>query len=192
MSFLPYPYSNCIEKVNDETVYKRYAWHIKNNTLSYSPEICVQVCAADILKENQTWSGNQFDWKTFWEKCLKFCPNECYSRGYDYMMDYSIFPTKYYFNNLNDTSIDKSLGYSLLRNSILRLTFRFKDLSLQVVKHYPKIGPNQITSNIGGTLGCFLGASLISLMEIMEIFGCLLKIITVKIFIKLKTIFSRI
>lgn len=191
MKLLPHPYSQCINEPNNETVYEKYLWHIMNNSLMYMPETCQQLCYVDSITKIQ--KGNQINYQQIWEDCLKLCPKKCYDRYYDYVTHLSDFPTKYYIENLNHTSlIDKTLDYSSLRRNILRLTFRFKDLRLNKIEQRAKLSHSDLSGNIGGTLGCFLGASTLSLIEIVELIYYLLMIFLRKIYVKFKGCFNNV
>lgn len=74
-------------------------------------------------------------------------------------------------NFLSASSIEEA------RRSFLWINFYYKDLNYKVVSESPLWSVNSLLSNLGGNLGLFVGISLLSLVEIVEItIQCIMEI----------------
>jgi hypothetical protein len=112
-------------------------------------------------------------------KCLEECPLECESVSYDLQSSSLEYPSIQYFNTFKrDTS------FSILHQNQFNLNLstyeQFKECFLAVNIFYPFLQYNKITiapkltvidliSQIGGSLGMFLGFSLFHFVEVGEI-----------------------
>ena len=87
--------------------------------------------------------------KSILEKCLKYCPLQCDSFSYDISI------------NSYDQNPKNSSNYTI--------GVYYEDLKYTLVSQQPKIELFGLISNIGGTLGLFIGFSFITLLEIFEL-----------------------
>ena len=55
------------------------------------------------------------------------------------------------------------------KKNILSLTIYYPDLSYTKISESPKLSTSNLISNIGGTMGLYVGISLLSLVEIIEL-----------------------
>ena len=122
-----------------------------------------QNCITKIYKMNAE--------KNVW---LADCPNECETTSYEYTYSSSDFSgERYYqeFKNVFNISEEDVLSkkFNKGKNGLI-LNVYFPELKYTEVSETPKIGVISLISNIGGTLGLFLGISLLSFVEIVEIF----------------------
>ena len=83
-------------------------------------------------------------------------------------MSYLAFPTPAYFEIHNYSQLKFSNDYSLLKPSVLSLEI-FYNFDTKIIDYNVKCSIHDIISDIGGILECFLGASLISMVEIIEL-----------------------
>ena len=107
------------------------------------------------------------------------CPYECDINEYSYSSSYSQFPTIKYSKYLMNNSVIKrrlsdSPSYGEIAKRVSRVLIFYDKLRETILKEDIKIQPFDLVSNLGGTLGLFLGLSFLSIVEIFEI---LLKII---------------
>ena len=98
----------------------------------------------------------------FLEKCS--CPRECKTTNYMLTTSLSEFPTKYYYKVLTNNEIIKmrfpnknDLTYENLRKNIASINIFFNEIKETVINHEPSMSFADLVSNIGGTLGIFLG-----------------------------------
>ena len=123
-----------------------------------------------ISKSRIKYFGNVRD-----ETCSE-CPDECNTVNYEITKSNSRYPTLYYLNylkyhtdilsrfpnpnNVIDNQITKACVY---------LNVFYDDLDTIYTSEQPVITPESLFGNIGGNLGLFVGISLLSLVEIIEL-----------------------
>jgi hypothetical protein len=113
----------------------------------------------------------KFSENSFEQKCSEYCPLECNSIEYSlstYTLDYPVTGKisdrdKYkHFDSKFDT-------YEEVQSSFYSLVIYYKDLKYTLIKEEPNMVLADLVSNIGGLLGVFIGYSLISFIEIIEL-----------------------
>ena len=121
----------------------------------------------------------------FKKRCADLCPLECHSVAYDMEVSSLINVSKYVFNLLmqNKTTFDyysrlfnETPTYELYKESQLSLLIYYTTLQRTQITQAAKISFIDLISNLGGTIGIFLGMSIFSLIECVEICGQLLLI----------------
>ena len=91
------------------------------------------------------------------------CPFECEKTGYTYSSSLSDFPTKGYYLHLlkNEPLIrekmSNNISYEEFRQSVARVIIFYDELKDTLISEEIKTKPGDLVSNIGGTLGLFLG-----------------------------------
>lgn len=112
------------------------------------------------------------------EKCHKMCPLECTSIEYSLTTSFSDYPTAYYAEILkNETKVCDMLynnktevTYDSLKKSFLMINIYFDELKYTRVSESKRVTEVNLLSSIGGTLGLFLGVSVLSFFEFIELF----------------------
>ena len=131
-------------------------------------------CVQDVTK--------QFDFKQIL-RCFKLCPPECDTITYSLSTSHSDFPTPAnaeYLMNLpniskilknNSINLNESLkiDYNEFKRSVVSIKVFYDDLKYTIVSQIPKMSLEDLISNFGGLLGLFVGASFLSLVEIIEV-----------------------
>lgn len=113
------------------------------------------------------------------EMCDNSCPLECDSVTYTTSVSSVRYPSNMHAKRLiqNDWLKFKigneNLTIDELRSNILSLNVHYSSLSYQSFTEYPKTQLVDLISNIGGTLGLFLGVSFLSFIEILDLAACL-------------------
>ena len=117
-----------------------------------------------------------FTKKGFQELCQNECPLECYKTLYSYASSFTMYPSRSYANRLiKDPSIisrfsnQTELTYETLRENILALYVYFDSIEVMNIQESPQTDVPTLIAGIGGTLGLFLGISVLSLFEFVEI-----------------------
>lgn len=106
--------------------------------------------------------------------CLKSCPKECEYVTYKTSVSYSKYPsddymkllsnnltTKYVLNGVEDLEIKKE--------NIVSLNIFYKNSKYKTIEEQAAIELGIFVVNFGGTLGLFLGCSVLSFLELFEI-----------------------
>jgi hypothetical protein len=106
------------------------------------------------------------------------CPIECEYSSFKYHYSMSNYPTSSYAKKLiNESSYLNSLypnfseynNYNEFKNNILAFKIYYDEMKEIITSDVKKTNLYEIIANIGGTIGFFLGLSLLSLVEFLEI-----------------------
>jgi hypothetical protein len=111
--------------------------------------------------------------------CNRMCPQECVSVSYGQISNSIKFPSRAYFNLLSNASlafqsfpkkayIDR---FETFQRNVLKLKVYFEDMSHVEVTDSESMLLGDLLANVGGTLGLFLGISLLSFFEIGQLIG---------------------
>src|SRR6218665_3046615 len=132
------------------------------------------------------------------------CPVECFEIEYSYTSSAATWPNAYYelaFYNLylrNDDRYNKKFAVyeliwnktngqggvetleqlanlDLIKNNFIQISIKMRKKSTKVVKYSPAVTWDTIASNLGGSLNLWLGISVITAAEIVELIYFLLK-----------------
>ncbi len=102
------------------------------------------------------------------------CPMKCEYSGFAFTSSWAQYPTaKYYKYLLNMTLIKEKYAnwsYEDVAKSVARVQVGFEEMKHTYVTEEIKTHPLDVFASVGGHLGLFLGASLLSLVEFVEIF----------------------
>ena len=110
------------------------------------------------------------DKEFFIKYCLDRCPVEC---------DYIIYKTNTNYVQFSDKVLDYyklmypqygNMTNEMLGKNVVYLNVNYANLQYTFINQIPTSDLISLISNIGGTLGLFLGISFFSLVEILEIF----------------------
>jgi hypothetical protein len=118
------------------------------------------------------------------DDCYDLCPIECETS--EYMVSISISkypPTTHYMNLLKKNKKIINLNpeiteHELTWESVLKFNIFYETLSYTIITESSAINLFSLVSNLGGTIGLFLGMSLLSFIEILEL---ILRIVTILI-----------
>ena len=107
-------------------------------------------------------------------KCLE-CPLECDSEYYMLTTSSLDYPTRIYAQMLAQQSQiqsrfnNRSPTYGQLKQSLASVNINYNQLAYTQIKEIQRISLLDLITNIGGTMGLFVGFSFISLFEIVEL-----------------------
>jgi hypothetical protein len=138
-------------------------------------------CYATVEKYSPLYNCSQnyrtkFSKKSFEQKCSNYCPLECNSIEYS-LSTYTLnYPSS---GNISKQDVIKHFGdrfftYEDLQFSFFSMVIYYKDLKYTLIKEEPNMVLTDLVSNTGGLLGIFIGYSLVSFMEVIElVIACL-------------------
>ncbi|CAG2255102.1 unnamed protein product [Mytilus edulis] len=110
-------------------------------------------------------TGDYYNISKLVDKCD--CPLSCSYTHYDVSLTSSLFPSDFYSEKLFDFVGVKDLNY--YRKNYISLHIYFDQLSTTISKQVPKYSSaGDIFANLGGQMGLFLGASIVTLTELLE------------------------
>ena len=107
-----------------------------------------------------------------------YCPMECSSTKYDLTVSSTLFPSPENSAMIaNDTRTkeryqytNKTLTAESVRENYVWLNIYFDDLQYTLISESPQQTDLDLMSNVGGTLGLYLGVSFLSFVELFEAF----------------------
>jgi hypothetical protein len=131
---------------------------------------------------NTTWENdcirNQtkiFDGSSLSPECNEMCPFECkkmiFSTIHSQLNEFSNEKAQEYFEHKLLKPKYEQLNSSLsdVKQSIINLNVFYDRLSFTEITEKPSFTFVDLVSNVGGTFGLFIGISLLSLLEIVEL-----------------------
>ena len=182
-NILPKPYSSidCIKDKEDPALIDKYLGH----GVRYSEEGCLAKCMMETvyncdcnLLSMDADGCSVFDFYTcsshnlqkFYEDGLKhcnFCLPTCQSYDFDYRISTMDFP------NFMGEIYGKEKGWKITDTSKMRERYAqmyiyYESLEIKKVSQMAVMDLVQLLSNIGGQLGLYLGASFITILEIID------------------------
>ena len=108
--------------------------------------------------------------------CLPKCPLQCNRTGFSPQISFSQLNGDYYLSmiqnnaNLSGDFVTKPLNSESARNSIVQMNIFYDTLSYTYAEELPACDWICLLANIGGSMGLFMGASILSIGEIIEVF----------------------
>lgn len=188
----PSPYSDCVD-----TLYlKPYIYYyFSNSSKFYRQSDCLSLCKQKQIVDKcncyimvfPKWgnyspcvndtemicAGKEFELydKIYYKNCDLDCPLECDSSEIEYVLSNSDFPNEIFwkYDRNNPFFRGQDLDYDEYKSRALALNIYFKTLQYTLITESAKSSIVELFSNIGGTLGLFLGISLLSFVEIIEL-----------------------
>jgi hypothetical protein len=192
-SILPMPYSNCeVDKTFNSDLYNL----IITSNYAYSQQTCFTQCTQKyfISKYNcslpfilslykvSECSLNVFlkfdlffDEKFIQKLCLPLCPLECNRNLFSNSISFSQLSGSQYASllkaspNLVGDFINRSIDSMTARESVARVNVFYESLSYTSTTESPQMDLVALLASIGGNLGLFLGVSVFSLCELIQV-----------------------
>ena len=190
----PSPYSEC----QDTSSYDSYLFKktLEAND-KYTQVYCYKLCLEELIIENcnchlleypvlynnnLTACENQKNSDCWFNEISKFnngeyngycssqCPLECDSLEFDFSYSVSEFPSKEFYEKVKfyKESV-KNLTYDDFKQRVLSISVYYPQLKYTEITEMPSTSLIDYLANIGGTVGLFLGISVLSLVEVVEI-----------------------
>ncbi|KAK3094528.1 hypothetical protein FSP39_002914 [Pinctada imbricata] len=174
--YLPSPYLAFGDGYCLDTKSSTFKNHLKYYE-HYSESACLRECKRNIIVGNETICSLSefylcydheayiFDSDTSsLQKCD--CPKPCQFTQYTALSSSAVFPARVYDPPLY------LMGMTNLRDDYIELNIFYESLTYQYVEQIPQFTIESIIGILGGQMGIFLGASLLTLSELVE-FGIL-------------------
>ena len=155
-----YKQQNCLNLCYQRLIIEKCKCHIVGRPIYRSSRICGSfsdfLCYTDI--------SIQFisNINTIKVECLKDCPLECETVSYDVEMSSLDIETNHGLFTRFNKSIEKY-------RDLVFLNVYFANSKYTKLEQTPKTSVIELISNLGGALGIFLGFSVFSLIEIVEV-----------------------
>jgi hypothetical protein len=131
-----------------------------------------QSCTTD----DQFICNSYFLWDWSWDICLGLCPLECNQTKYTTFLSSLQLTGDYYYHlirkksNLLNDYVRQELNKEMAAKSIVRFSISYDSLAYDMTEETVKLKLVDLISSIGGNLSLFMGISIFSICEILEIF----------------------
>lgn len=110
--------------------------------------------------------------------CGSQCPLECDSVTYNLFASQGDYPSQVYAQSLTNNKLVQArfgsdptkLTYTALKSNLLQIAVYYSNLGYDSYSETENMSLLDLISNIGGTLGLFLGVSFLSFVEILDFF----------------------
>jgi hypothetical protein len=202
---LPWPYSDCQDADTVDTLLSR---EMKRLGFAYTRDNCMVFCQQKqvideagcydarfpaILNAKPCLTYDEFNYLFIiinYTECNDYCPFECKTVSYSTSISYGTFPSvNYCYDNLSLTVLNNDYGMNFsncayFKDSMASVSIRFKELKYTDISDSPTMFLGDLIANIGGTMGLFVGVSVLSFVEIIELVIHLLSIYYKKLKIK--------
>ena len=179
ISNMPKPYSevDCLEDIGRG--YQPKFGHVPSTSNRYNREACLLDCMIEMSTRD---CGCQLRAEPFCtlidffacvvdDRTSDFaqcdCPYPCEYTEYDATLSTLSLPTPTYINEATAWNLTHQTTDAIRENSI-QLKVYFSDLQITKISQKQAYTSLELISNLGGQLGLFLGASLISIGELVE------------------------
>ena len=117
--------------------------------------------------------------ENFIEECDQFCIMECHPKYFSKTIYTATYPTTWYanqffkYNVLNETLLQNNLSSSILsftylQNTVSKVNIFYQELIYSSVSELPASSISDLISFTGGNLGLFLGMSLLTFIEMID------------------------
>ena len=186
----PEPYSDC----KDLSSYNSYFYKfLTQSNKSYRQSDCFELlvqrnninnCSCYDLYYPQIYNystpcmnSSQFEcadnsyydfWENFKDSYSSECPLECDFIDFDYTYSSSDFDIESFFLENYYEKPDESVDLKSIKKRIVSFYVYYSQLRYTEIKETPSMSLIDLLANIGGTIGLFIGISVLSFVEIVE------------------------
>ncbi|CAK7305972.1 Acid-sensing ion channel 5 [Vulpes lagopus] len=93
------------------------------------------------------------------------CPVSCEETEYPATISYSTFPSQ---NALKYLSKKLNQSQEYIRENLVNIEINYSDLNYKITQQQKAVSVSELLADVGGQLGLFCGASMITIIEIIE------------------------
>lgn len=135
-----------------------------NSSLFYCSSVVDSTCMKNVINTFGDMNGASY--------CKSACPFECNSIKYELTSFQSSYPTDYYSEVLKSYLEYTGINITLteVRKSFTKVNIYYNNMEYVMTEQTPQMQVYDLFSNFGGTLGLFLGMSILTFAELIEIF----------------------
>ena len=173
-----YRQSDCFDLCLQKNIINSCGCYYTRYTRMYDAQSCNLTQYDCVMKESSYLEE---------DKCISQCPLECDSITYQYSISSLVFPSQSFYNKffsdkqlLNYTEFLYGINvstYEAFQKYYVMLNVFYPLMQYTEIKEIPKFTPIDLLSQIGGSLGMFLGFSIFHLIELFEILIIILHIV---------------
>jgi hypothetical protein len=193
-------YGSCLQDVSSASFYAKkseyFNFIVNKLKVTYDQILCYSICFQDkVIQECNCSVGTLPDYKEVnpctifdidcakkivssfftadsFESCDSNCPVACSYIEYSTKASSVSFPNEYFKTLLmNDSKIiATNISYDKLDKAFLKVNIFYESMSYTQTIENPALTFETFISNIGGILGLFIGISVLSFLEIIDLF----------------------
>ncbi len=191
---LEYPYNECYKNVSNSSANKTIINFLNDNKCEYTQRECIRYCRNLLLNETNNCSCHIQSLNEFYyfkclmkmndtkikdcvenlisnfevNNCSKYCPLECDSNSYEIAQ--SVKPILANGNiSSHHVYYSRFKTYENLTKTYYSLNVYYEELKYTLITEKPRIELYGLASSIGGTFSLFLGLSVGSFLEFVDI-----------------------
>ena len=98
------------------------------------------------------------------------CPVPCHITKFQTQLSYAQMPAKHFSEVLaRKRKVSKDVMRNYLRDNFLDVDFYFEEMSIEKITERPAYDEESLFGDIGGQVGLFLGASILTLLEFIDL-----------------------
>lgn len=173
----PYRQKDCFDLCIEKEIIKKcncafpeFSYPIKRTN-----RLCVNSSDSNCSYETyRDFIKNEFN-----KVCINECPLECESIHFKTLLSYEQYPTmmKYkmlehcpkIYSKFSNSSSENTLNFENVKKNLVLLNIYYDDLGFEKITELPVIDFTGLISEVGGTMGLFLGISFLSFIEAFEV-----------------------
>lgn len=198
-SILPQPYSECLDISNANAIgslpshIQQIIAGLRGLNITYTRNYCTELLiqSANIAQLN-CYDLRLLNYRADVQPCAnvsllshkdtqlvdnKDCPLECETTWYTFDMSQDIFPSYLVYEDTLINEADEiqqlfgtsNVSYEIFRKSFTSIDVYFQDLTVMDLSESIKVDTVALVSNLGGSIGIFLGVSLLTAVECVEL-----------------------
>jgi hypothetical protein len=115
------------------------------------------------------------------DNCTSSCPLECHRVDYDTKVSFASYPSRWYSTKLNQSgsfrrvlakaniSVDENITFDYLKQTVLSVNIYYDEMSYIQMDESQKTDMSVVLGLIGGNLGIFVGVSILTLIEFIDL-----------------------
>lgn len=195
---LPPPYSNCYDSNSPQGTSTILTIEMARLDMHYSRYNCMTLCRQKAVIDqlrcydvryprlfNATPCASKSEFDELRDivfdmsECKSLCPFECTTSIYEWTLSYGMYPSyvgyewlmynNYYYYQFLDIFGTTDISFDTLEKTMSKFFIYFDPLSVTEITQTPSLDLIGLIANVGGTLGLFIGLSLLSLVEFVEL-----------------------
>lgn len=156
-SHLSYTFEECLARCALDTIYR----HCQCTPYTRDPATTCK------LSDLVTCGNYQSSHKIYDSDCN--CEPACQEINYNVQISSLAFPSELGMNELQKRNISRKTFHDI-KSNVMVLRIYFGGMEYTLTEQQPAMSTGQLIADIGGQLGLFLGASLITVVEFLEFF----------------------
>ena len=143
-----------------------------------TPQILPCLNKTQLTCFSNTYRYVAYNQASFITECTPLCPLECDSIDYATTLSSLIYPSRDFYNLFSDefnnrfaelTDVNYTVTYDLIKEYFYSINVYYSSTQYTYINEQPQMTLVGLFSNLGGSLGMFVGFSVFSLLEIFEL-----------------------